>query len=173
MSDQFETIKTIETPRDQLRRVVAGAQALPKGLELDAEAGTMLESSGRRWAFVLTRQATKGWNRLGKEPVPLAVLVYDFSGLDRPFVQRVLVALPGDRDELRLEMRDDEWRVLWTGTGTLDGDELVFSMPITRPRVDAKGMMAGRIDAKGRLTLTEARLPKPSKPQTPTFDAEE
>lgn len=162
MSDKrFETIKSREAAAEHVRKTVANVTGLPQGLELDAAHGSALELGRRRWTFVLTKQAVENWDALGKKRFILAALVFHKEEVDQPYLERMLVALPGERGEAKLEMLDSQWRKLWSGRGKVVAGELRFSMPITRPRTTAKGMMAGRISSKGRLTLTKGKLPKP------------
>jgi hypothetical protein len=171
--ETFESIKVQEVfPRD-FRETVAALQRKHVDLSLDPERGCSMVMNDRRWTFILTSNAASQWERLGKIPMTLGALANHHTGLDEPFVQWLLVAVPGKRGSVLLEMRDSEWQLLWTGTATMRGDELEFSMPITRERVNAKGIMAGTIDARGRITLKESRLPRPIAKREPKFVAED
>lgn len=173
MPEDFEIIKTKRSTPSELRRVVESLRRVPRELELDPARGTMMELGKRQWAFVMTKQAVENWDQLGKKPIPLAVLAHQFETAEDAEVQRVLVALPGTRGKIKLEMRDNMGQVLWTGTAEVKQGELEFSMPITRPRVSAKGLMAGRINSRGELTLSDARLPKPTRKKEPQFVSED
>jgi hypothetical protein len=167
LAQSFETIRVVDASPAQLEGGLRNLRGVPVGLKLDTKRGQLLASGERRWAFVLTQEAVERWERLGAEPITLAVLVYQLPGQAQGHVQRLLLALPGEGDTVNLEMRDTQWQLLWTGTGTLKNRALDFAMPIRRERVDAEGLMAGRIDADGRLTLRDARLPRPTAKQTP------
>lgn len=170
MSEKFEVLKTKKAAAGQLRKTVRRLRGVPDDLKLDPARGQALGIGPRHWTFIMTKEAASGWQRLGVDPLTLGVLA---SGLDRPYLQRVLVALPDKGKSLILEMRASNGRLLWTGSGRLKEGELEFSMPITRQGVKAKGMMSGRLSAKGRLTLTDSRLPKPARKRKPTFDSED
>jgi hypothetical protein len=173
MSEEFENLEVKKATTEELGKIVKNLRGVPEGLTIDPAFATALQSGERQWTFFLTREAIDNWDQLGQMPVKLGILVHQFGATDEPHVQRTLVLFPEDRGKVKLEMRDSVGRILWSGSGQVKGDELEFSMPITRPRVRAKGMMAGRINAKGRLTLSEARLPKPTQKKEPTFVSED
>jgi len=170
MPDEFEILKTAKPRSGQFRKTVRNMRGVPAGLELDPARAEALTIGPRLWTFIMTKEASARWDALGSEPVTLGVLA---PGLDRPFVERVLVALPDKDKTVRLEMHDSDGRLLWTGSGRVNKGELEFSMPITRPRVKAKGMMAGRLTSKGKLTLSDSRLPKPARKRRPKLESVE
>jgi hypothetical protein len=169
----FESIKVLEAEPRDFRETVAALRGKHLDLSLDPERGCSMVLGDRRWTFILTSNAASQWERLGKIPMTLGALANHHTGLDEPFVQWLLVAVPGKRRDILLEMRDSDWQLLWTGAATLRGDELEFSMPITRAYVDAKGIMAGSINANGRITVKESRLPRPITRREPTFVVED
>jgi hypothetical protein len=170
MSEKFEVLKTTKASASQLRKTVRNLRGVPDELKLDAARAQALVIGPRLWTFVMTKEAVTGWQKLGTEKLTLGVIA---SGLDRPYLQRVLVALPATANTVKLEMHDRDGRLLWTGSGQIKGEELEFSMPITRPGVRAKGMMAGSLTADGRLTLHDSRLPKPARKRKPTFESKD
>jgi hypothetical protein len=171
MTDAFEKLKTTRTDPAQLKRASAALEASRLAPPLDAARGQSFVVEDRRWDFVMSREAAQGWGRLGKEPVVLGVLAHQFGALDQPEARRVLVALPA-RGGVRLEMRSTDGLLLWEGKGTLSGETLEFSMPISRPSARAKGMVSGRMGRDGRITLTEGRLPTP-RGQAPKLESRE
>jgi hypothetical protein len=170
MSDKFEVLKTTKASSAQLRKTVRNLRGVPADLKLDPARAQALVIGPRLWTFIMTKEAATGWQKLGKEKLTLGVIA---SGLDRPYLQRVLVALPSTGATIKLEMHDRDGRLLWTGSGQIKEGEFEFSMPITRPGVRAKGMMAGILTAEGRLTLHDSRLPKPARKHRPTFESKD
>jgi hypothetical protein len=170
MPEKFEVLKTTKASTSQLRKTVRNLRDVPNELKLDPSRAQALVIGPRLWTFIMTKEAATGWQKLGKEKLTIGVIA---SGLDRPYLQRLLVALPGKGNTIKLEMHDRNGRLLWTGKGEIKGGELEFSMPITRPGVSAKGMMAGTLTAGGQLTLRDSRLPKPVRSRKPTFESED
>lgn len=167
MTDKFEIPKARRATSKELGKTVRDLQGLGGELELDPTRGHVVEVEKRSWTFVMTKQAVAKWDRLGKEEFVVGVLAYHHSGLEAPYVQRELVAMPGPGTSVVLEMRDADDLPLWRGKGRVEAGALEFSMPITRPGATAKGVMAGRLAANGRLTLADSRLPKPSGKKRP------
>jgi hypothetical protein len=172
MAKQFETLKTVKTDPAEVKRIVAALGGSGRVPALDPEKGQAFEIGSRRWTFVLTEEASGGWDRIGREPVVVGVLAHQFPALDEPHAQRVLVALPGKGGAVTLEMRDAEGAVLWTGKGTITKGQLEFSMPISRPGVRARGTVAGRISGDGAITLAKGQLPRP-KAKAPSIESVE
>ena len=170
MAEKFEALKTMKAGSGQLRKTVRNLRGLPADLKLDPSRAQALVIGPHLWTFIMTREAAANWEKLGTEPMTLGVIA---SGLDRPYLQRMLIALPAGDNKVKLEMHDRDGVLLWTGSGVLEGDELDFSMPITRPGVKAKGMMAGRISSKGQMTLRDSRLPRPARKRNPTLESED
>lgn len=173
MAEEFEYLKTTELLPEAIRKTVANLQRLPRGIELAPEYGQGMVVGERRWTFVLTREAAEHWEELGFRPLTLAVLAYYLPESERYYAQRILVALPGEKGEVQLEMHDNSGGVLWTGTGAMKDGELYFSMPITRPGADIKGIVEGRVSPKGGVEFTNTRLPRPLKKQYPDLVAED
>ena len=169
MARRFEALRTTRTSSAEIRRAVRDAQAIPPNLQLDPTRGQVLAVGERRWTFVLTKGAAAQWNALGREPLTLGALIYQQPVLDAPYVQRLLMALPGRRGSIKLEMRDSSGRLLWTGSGTIRRGILRFSMPIRRLGATARGLVAGGLDRRGHLILTRGILPKPGRRKTPMF----
>ena len=173
MSEKFEIPKARRATRKELRDVARNLEGVRKELELDPTRGHVVEVESRRWTFVMTKDAVAKWASLGEEEIVIGVLAYHQSGLDAPYVQRELFALPGRGQNINLEMRDPDGYPLWKGRGQLKGGELHFSMPITRPGTTSKGVMAGRLNADGRMTLLKSsKLPKPTGKKKPALEAE-
>ena len=169
----FESIKVVDSSPSLIRDTVKSLRGSLANLDLDSRRGTALQLADRRWMFVLGAEANRKWNRMGKEPVTLGVVANNVEGIDAPFVQWVLVAVPGARGSIQLELRDSEMVLLGKGSASLRGDELEFSMPIMRPGVDAQGIMSGTLTADGQLKVKESRLPKPLKKREPKLVAED
>jgi hypothetical protein len=173
VAKQFERLTTKKTTPRELQAVLRDVRLPAARVELASSRGQLLELGRREWAFVLTREAVDGWDRLGSEPVTVAVLAQRYAASESARVERVLVALPAGRGKLRMEMNDAEGRLLWTGAGSLVRNELQFSMAITRPGTALKGIMAGRIRRNGQLVITQSRLPKPVGKKAPKLESED
>jgi hypothetical protein len=171
MAEFFEKVMTAPTAADHVSKTLARLQELPSGIKLASNAGQSMKSGARSWTFVLTREAEENWDALGKQRMVVAVLVYHLQAKDAPYVERILVAAPGSKGALTLEWFDSNWNLLYKGRGALVDGELDFEMPITRPGVKEKGIMAGRVSRKGRITLRESQLPRPINKRKPKFEA--
>lgn len=169
----FESIKVVDSSPTLVRETVQSLRGRLANLELDHRRGSALQLADRRWMFVLEAEANRKWNRIGKEPVTVGVVANNVEGIDAPFVQWVLVAVPGARGSIQLELRDSEMVLLGKGTATLRGDDLEFQMPITRPGANAKGIMSGVLTSDGQIRVKESRLPKPLKKREPKLVSED
>jgi len=170
MADKFDILKTTKAGPRQLRKTVRNMRDVPKELKLDPTHAQALVIGPHLWTFVMTKDASANWHKLGVEKLTLGVIA---SGLDRPYLQRILIALPSKGNKVKLEMQDRDGRVLWIGSGLIKRRVLEFSMPITRPGVKAKGMMSGRLTAKGQLILRDSRLPRPPRKRLPTLESKD
>jgi hypothetical protein len=173
MPDEFETLETKATTASHLKATARKLRGVPHGLTVDPTRGQQVAVGERRWTFLMTLEIADQWEDMNRKPLVLGLLAYHALDVEDPFVHRMLVVLPGRSGALAIEMRDSEGRVLWTGSAERVGDELRFSMPISRPGSSITGRVVGRVTRKGQLKFEEARLPKPVRKKTPEFESED
>jgi hypothetical protein len=171
VSKQFERAAVKKLSAAALARVVRAAQGVRSDLRLDAKRGSAVQVGDRRWVFVLTKEAVEAWKVLGSKEMTLGVLIYEHSGAAAPYAHRELLVRPRRGSGMTIEVWEGG-RALWSGKASLTRTgQLQFSMPVTRKTSTAKGVMAGRVTSRGKLTLTAARLPRPVRKKTPKLSA--